>query len=45
MIQLFDASTNETVYADVVRTSASQVDVTFSVAPASNAIKILIQKI
>lgn len=45
IIQLFDASTNETVYADVVRTSASQVDVTFSVAPASNAIKILIQKI
>jgi hypothetical protein len=45
IIQLFDASTNETVYADVVRTSASQVDVTFSVAPTSNAIKILIQKI
>jgi len=45
IIQLFDASTNETVYADVVRTSASQVDVTFSVAPASNSIKILIQKI
>jgi hypothetical protein len=45
IIQLFDASTNETVYADVARTSASQVDVTFSVAPTSNAIKILIQKI
>ena len=45
IIQLFDASTNETVYADVVRTSASQVDVSFSVAPASNSIKILIQKI
>lgn len=45
IIQLFDASTNETVYAEVVRTSASQVDVSFSVAPASNSIKILIQKI
>ena len=45
IIQLFDASTNETVYADVVRTSASQVNVTFSAAPTSNAIKILIQKI
>ena len=45
IIQLFDASTNETVYADVVRTSASQVNVSFSVAPASNSIKILIQKI
>ena len=45
MIQLFDASTNETVYADVVRTSASQVDIIFSTAPATNSIKILIQKI
>lgn len=45
IIQLFDASTNETVYAEVVRASASQVDVSFSVAPASNSIKILIQKI
>ena len=45
IIQLFDASTNETVYADVVRTSTSQVDVIFSTAPATNSIKILIQKI
>ncbi len=45
IIQLFDASTNETVYAEVVRTSATQVDISFSVAPASNSIKILIQKI
>jgi hypothetical protein len=45
IIQLFDASTNETVYAEVVRTSATQVNVSFSVAPTSNSIKILIQKI
>lgn len=45
IIQLFDVSTNETVYAEVVRTSASQVNVSFSAAPASNSIKILIQKI
>jgi len=45
IIQLFDASTNETVYAEVARTSATQVNVSFSVAPASNSIKILIQKI
>lgn len=45
IVQLFDNSTKETVYADVVRNSVNQVTVTFASAPASNAIRVLIQKL
>lgn len=45
IVQLFDNGTKETVYADVVRNSVNQVTVTFASAPASNAIRVLIQKL
>jgi len=44
MVQLYDAITFETVYADVVRTDANNVTVTFGAAP-TNKIRILIIKI
>lgn len=44
IIQLYDVTTNETVYADVVRTSTSQATITFSSTP-TNSIKVLVQKI
>ena len=45
IVQLFDVSTGDTVYADVVRTSTSVVTVDFGAAPALNDIRILIQAI
>jgi len=45
IVQLFDNSTKETVYADVTRNSVNQVTVAFASAPASNAIRVLIQKL
>lgn len=45
IVQLFDNSTKETVYADVSRNSVNQVTVTFASAPALNAIRVLIQKL
>ena len=45
IVQLYDTSSLDTVYADVVRTSVNVVTVTFSSAPASNDIKVLISKI
>lgn len=45
IVQLFDNSTKETVYADVSRNSVNQITVTFANAPASNAIRVLIQKL
>ena len=42
MVQLYDASSYETVYADVVRTNSTQVTLTFASAPTSNDIKVLI---
>ena len=45
MVQMFDSSTYETVYAEVVRTSTSAVNVRFNTAPASNDVTILITKI
>lgn len=44
IVQLYDIVTNETVYADVVRTSTSAVKVTFGNAPA-NAIRVLVTKV
>ena len=45
MIQLVEVSSGETVYSDVVRGASGLVTVNFAVAPASNAIRVLIQKI
>ena len=45
IVQLFDNSTFDTVFADVVRTTTNTVDVSFAVAPALNDIRVLITKI
>jgi len=45
IVQLYDASSYDTVMADVVRTDANTVTVDFAVAPATNDIKVLITKI
>ena len=42
---MYDNTTFETVYADVVRTSASVVTVTTTLALATNAVKVLISRI
>lgn len=44
IVQLYDTVTNETVYADVERTSTTQVTITFSTTP-TNPIRVLVQKI
>jgi hypothetical protein len=45
IVQLYDVSSNDTVYADVVRTSTTVVTVTFASAPALNDIRVLVNKI
>lgn len=47
IVQLYDASSYDTVYADVVRTDTSSVTITFSSnsIPTSNDIRVLISKI
>ena len=48
MVQIYDNATYDTVYADVVRTSANVVTVTFSgvpTAPTTNAYRVLIQRV
>ena len=45
IVQLYDASSLDTVYADVVRTSTSVVTIDFAVAPTANDIRVLISKI
>jgi hypothetical protein len=45
LVELYDASSYETVIADVTRTSTSVVTVAFTVAPAANDIRVLIRKI
>jgi hypothetical protein len=45
MIQLVDVSSGETVYADVTRGASGQVTIDFATAPATNDIRVLIQKI
>ena len=45
IVQLFDNSTYDTVYADVERTTTNTVDITFGSAPALNDIRVLITKI
>jgi hypothetical protein len=45
MIQLIEVSSGETVFAEVTRGASGLVTVGFTSAPASNSIRILIQKI
>lgn len=45
MVQLYDNTNFDTVYADVVRNTVDQVTVSFTSAPASNGIRILITKV
>lgn len=41
-VEIYDASSKATVFADVVRTSVNVVTITFATAPASNAYKVVI---
>lgn len=45
IIQLYDNSTYDTVYADVVRTTTDTATITFATAPATNDIRVLVTKI
>ena len=45
IVQLYDTSSLDTVYADVVRTNANTVTVSFAAAPTSGDIKVLVSKI
>jgi len=45
IIQLYDTSSYDTVYADVVRTTVDTATITFATAPASGDIKVLVTKI
>jgi len=45
MVQLVEVSSGETVYAGVTRGASGLVTIDFAVAPATNAIRVLIQKI
>ena len=45
IVQIYDLSTYDTVYADVVRTSADIVTINFTTAPTTNDIRVLIQEI
>jgi len=44
-VQLYDATTFDTVVADVVRTNVNTIDVSFTTAPSANAIRVLVTKI
>lgn len=44
MVQLYDITTGETVYADVDRISITQVTITFATTP-TNSVRVLVQKI
>ena len=45
IVQLYDNSSYDTVIADVVRTDINNVSISFTVAPSTNDIRVLIQKI
>ena len=45
IVQLFDNSTYDTVYADVARTTVNTLTVAFAAAPSSNDIRVLVTKI
>ena len=42
VVEVYDASTNDTVFANVTRNSTSQVTVSFASAPATNAYKVVV---
>ena len=44
IIQLYDVTTDETVYADVERASTNTATITFAATP-TNSIRVLVQKI
>ena len=44
-VQLYDNSSYDTVYADVVRTSVNALTISFGTAPTSNDIRVLVSKI
>lgn len=44
IVQLYDASSYDTVYADVTRTQLNELSIQFTNAPASNDIRVLITK-
>jgi hypothetical protein len=41
-VEVYDAATFETVLCDVVRTSTSVVTLGFAVAPATNALRVVV---
>jgi len=45
IVQLYDASSYDTVYADVVRTTTNYVTISFASAPTTNDIRVLVQKL
>jgi len=45
IVQLYDASTFETIFSDVTRTNVNTVDVAFTTAPSANSIRVLVTKI
>jgi len=45
IVQVYDNATYDTVYTDVIRTSVNVVTVTFATAPASNAYRVVIQRV
>ena len=45
IIQLFDNSTYDTVYADVVRTTTNTATITFASAPSTNDVRVLVHQI
>lgn len=45
IVQLFDASTYDTVHADVVRSQTDRVNISFAEAPTNNDIRVLITKV
>jgi hypothetical protein len=44
-VELYDVATSETVYSDVVRTSTNVVTVSFTTAPATASIRVLVSKV
>jgi len=45
LVELYDASSYETVIADITRTDANNITVAFTVAPTTNDIRVLVRKI
>ena len=45
MVQLFDTSTYETVYADVTRSTTNAISVAFASAPSSGDVTVLVSLI